>query len=105
MPPLAVALTCTAALVWQAPLDGEHPSLEAPVRVTADGIPIDLSDGAGHAGPLFADVLGDERPDLVVGDLRGRLVVYENVGERTAPRFVARGPLAAEGKPIQVHNW
>lgn len=103
--PLALALTLAAALVWLGPRDGEHPSLEAPVRVLADGVPIDLSDGAGHSGPLVANVVGDERPDLVVGDLRGRLLVFENVGERTAPRYVARGPLTAEGKPVPIHNW
>ena len=84
---------------------GDPPVFEAPVRLVADGVPIDVSGGAGHAAPLFVDVLGDELPDLVVGDLAGRFHVFENVGERTAPRFVGRGPLTAEGKPIEVHNW
>ncbi len=84
---------------------GDPPTFEAPVRLVADGVPIDVSAGAGHAAPLFADVLGDALPDLVVGDLAGRFQVFENVGERTAPRFVGRGPLTLDGKPIEVHNW
>jgi hypothetical protein len=31
--------------------------------------------------PAFGDVVGDERPDLLVGDLQGQLRIYRNVGE------------------------
>ena len=51
--------------------------------------------GLGWAGievgalsvPLFADVDGDGLPDLLVGDSRGRVVYYRNVGTAAAPQF------------------
>lgn len=60
--------------------------LAAPLRVLADGAPIDVS--YGHATPLFVDWDGDGLRDLLVGQYAGgRLRVYRNEGTPTAPRF------------------
>ena len=90
-------------------VDGLHPSLEAPTQLVADGAVIDAGAFVGYAAPLWADVVGDDRPDLLVGNYRGKFAVYENVGEPNAPRFEGRDLLragtAADGEEIEVHNW
>ncbi|MFI5400092.1 MAG: FG-GAP repeat domain-containing protein [SAR324 cluster bacterium] len=37
--------------------------------------------------PLFADVDGDGLPDLLVGDSRGQVLYYRNIGSAAAPQF------------------
>lgn len=41
-----------------------------------------------RSAPTFTDLNGDGLMDLVIGTEEGPLVVYRNVGQRTAPRFV-----------------
>lgn len=60
--------------------------LAAPFRVEADGKPIDVE--VGHAAPFFADVDGDGKPDLLVGQFGdGKLRVYHNDGDAKRPAF------------------
>jgi len=62
--------------------------LETPVRILADGKPIDVD--IGHAAPCFADVDGDGLKDLLVGQFGdGKLRIYRNLGAAGAPRFGA----------------
>ena len=79
--------------------------LEAPVRLEADGQPIDTSVDIGHAGPLFVDHDGDGLPDLLVSSFRGNIRFFKNVGTRREPEFEEREPLQAGGEPIRLHNW
>lgn len=61
--------------------------LAPPVLLTAAGKPIDVEHG-GHAAPWMADILGQGRKDLLVGEaFEGRLRIYPNVGTQTEPRF------------------
>lgn len=61
------------------------PELAAPVRLTAAGQPIDVP---GFAAPAMADLDGDGRNDLLVGQLdNGRLRIYRNVARRGQPSF------------------
>jgi hypothetical protein len=75
-----------------------------PVRLEADGQPIDigrLSDFA-HAGPWLADVDGDGDRDLLVGDFPGQFWRFDNTGTDHAPTYAARGKLQAGGADAKV---
>jgi len=60
--------------------------LASPVQLTAGSKPIDVE--VGHAAPCVADIKGDGKPCLLVGQFgEGKLRIYPNVGSKTAPRF------------------
>jgi hypothetical protein len=67
---------------------GLSPELRPPVRLEADGKPIDTD--VGHAAPHLADIDGDGKLDLLVGQFGdGILWIYKNIGSNTAPRYAA----------------
>jgi hypothetical protein len=67
-------------------LHAQSPDLMKPFRVEAGGHPVDVD--TGHAAPLFVDLDSDGKQDLLVGQFDGgKLRIYENQGERGAPRF------------------
>ena len=53
------------ALLIAVSLQGQG-DLETPVRITANGVPIDVT--TGHAAPYFIDFDGDGIRDLLVGE-------------------------------------
>ena len=102
------------------PATPQSDELLAPVRVLADGEPIDVT--TGHAAPYVLDFDGDGVRDLLVGEFgdgefppellpanlkdgwkqpgafaNGRLRIYRNVGSDTAPRFAGFEYLQAGG--------
>ena len=79
--------------------------LEEPVRLEADGAVIDTGEHIAHAGPLFVDYDGDGAPDLLVGNFRGHIQLYRNVGTKRAPKFKGEGLLKVDGKPVRINNW
>lgn len=105
------AVSCLALLALlqdSAPKAAQTPAqvaLAAPVRLECDTGPIDTGKYVGHAGPLFADFDGDKKPDLLVGNFKGHLQLYANTGEPTAPKFVAKGLLQADGADAHIENW
>ena len=78
--------------------------LKTPVRLEADGQPIDIAlqqskaGGIGHAGPAIADFDGDGDNDLIVGDFPGYFWLFENEADDTNPTYVAKGKVYTEGK-------
>ena len=62
--------------------------LAAPVRLEADGKPIDTE--IGHAAPCVADFDGDGVQDLLVGQFgQGILWIYRNEGTNAEPKLAA----------------
>jgi hypothetical protein len=56
--------------------------------------------------PVFHDVDGDGRADIVVGDLRGHLTVALRKPGAGPIEFAAETKLLdVEGKVIDFHNW
>ena len=105
MPSSRPAVLSTFLLAAPALAQTEGSGLAAPIRLEADGAPVDSGKYTAHSGPLFTDVTGDGKADLLVGNFRGHIQVYANVGEASAPRFESRGLLQAEGKDLRIHNW
>ena len=87
----------------QDPVQGDR--LAAPVRLTADGDPIDTGAYIGHSGPLLEDITGDGRPELLVGNFRGHVQVFANTSKEGAPTWEAKGLLQAAGADLRVPNW
>jgi len=62
--------------------------LAPPVRLEADGKPIDTD--IGHAAPCVADFDGDGVQDLLVGQFgQGLLWIYRNEGTNAEPKLAA----------------
>ena len=55
--------------------------------------------------PVFHDVDGDGLPDLVVGDLIGRLTVALRLPGKERHYGPEKPLLGADGKEIRFHNW
>ena len=73
--------------------------LAPPVRIEADGKPIDIGllSQFGHAGPELGDLDGDGDRDLIVGDFPGNFWWFANTGGAAGPAFKAKGKLQAGG--------
>jgi hypothetical protein len=82
----------------------QSPVLAPPVRLEADGLPIDIGalSNIAHAGPWLGDLDGDGDRDLLVGDFPGNFWRFENLGNDRAPRFTSRGKLQAGGKDAKT---
>ena len=80
------------------------PDLSPPVRLEADGEPINIGklSSAAHAGPWIADVDGDGDRDLLVGDFPGYFWLFENKGTEEKPVYTSRGRLRAGGEDAKT---
>lgn len=96
--PFAVGALC-ASLVAQA-----EPKFAPPVRLKAGDKFLGFN--RYFPSPVLHDVNGDGLPDIVVGDLFGRLTVALRQPGAGAPVFGAETKLlAADGQPLDFHNW
>lgn len=88
----ALGLVCGTAVCSAA-------DFESPVRLKADGAAIRV-ESPGYACPCWADIDGDGKPDLVVGQFnQGKMRVFKSLG---AGQFAAGDWLKAEGKVAEV---
>lgn len=75
--------------------------LAPPVRLEADGKPIDTD--VGHAAPFVCDFDGDGVQDLLVGQFGdGLLWIYRNEGTNGEPRLAAGAKFKDGGKDGRV---
>jgi hypothetical protein len=80
----AAALPTASFAAEKAPAKAQ---LAPPVRVEAEGGPIDVTD-IGHAAPFLGDVDDDGKRDLLVGQFGGgKLRIYKNTGTEAEPKF------------------
>ena len=80
------------------------PDLSPPVRLEADGKPINIGklSRIAHAGPWIADVDGDGDRDLLVGDFPGYFWLFDNEGTEEAPVYTSKGKLQAGGEDAKT---
>lgn len=91
LPILAVACVCASSSFAV--------EFEPPVRITADGKPIQV-ESPGYAAPAFADIDNDGKMDLLVGQFsNGKIHVFRNLG---GGKFGPDKPLEVAGKVAQV---
>lgn len=73
-----------------------------PVRLQSEGRDIDTGEVWGHSGPALADIDGDGRRELVVGDFSGKFRVFPNVGTEAEPKWGPQTYLMAGGEEAKV---
>ena len=97
---LAAQDTAQAAAAAAAPAADPADSIfHPPVRLEADGAPIDIGrlSRYAHAGPCLADLDGDGDRDLLVGDFPGNFWLFENTGTDREPAYTGKGKWQAGG--------
>jgi hypothetical protein len=77
----------------------EKPEYEEPVKIEADGEPVDVF---GMPSPNFADFDGDGDLDLLCGEFLDGFTYFENVGSRTSPEYAAGRRLQFDGRPLTM---
>jgi hypothetical protein len=89
----------SALLVGGATAAGRAAEFEPPVRLTAGDAPIKV-ESPGYAAPCWADLDGDGKKDLLVGQFRqGKIRVFKHEG---GAKFGAGKWLEADGKVAEV---
>jgi hypothetical protein len=100
---LPLGLVTLGWLSCNSPSMAEEPWVfHKPIRLQADGKDIDTGEAWGHSGPCVADLDGDGRRHLVVGDFSGKFRVYRNVGSNKEPKYSAVKYLMAGNAEAQV---
>jgi hypothetical protein len=88
----ALGLLCGSALCSAS-------EFERPVRLKADGVAVRV-ESPGYAAPCWADVDGDGKKDLLVGQFnKGKIRLFKNLGEGQLAGGVW---LKAEGQVAEV---
>ena len=68
----------------------------APAGQPATFVSIDTLRTGGNPTPQIIDINDDSRPDLVIGEIQGRLQYWQNTGIETAPEFTKTEPFFGE---------
>ncbi len=80
------------------------PTFHAPVQLMAGDSA--MGEGILYPSPKMQDLNGDGVPEMLIGDLRGQLLVAERQGSGDSVQWSELKPLeTADGKPIKFDNW
>jgi FG-GAP-like repeat len=91
-------LLSTLLAAW-GPDVGAPAEFKPPVRLQAAGSPVRV-EGPGYAAPCWADIDGDGKKDLLVGQFNGgKIRVFKNLGDG---KLAAGKWLQAEGAVAEV---
>jgi hypothetical protein len=95
-----MSLSLLSALLLSSGLTtGSAAEFQPPVRLEANGVPVRV-ESPGYAAPCWADIDGDGRKDLLVGQFhQGKICVYRNLGDG---KLAAGEWLKAEGAVAEV---
>jgi hypothetical protein len=78
---------------------GGPTEFQPPVRLKADGVPVRV-ESPGYAAPCWADIDGDGKKDLLVGQFHGgKIHFYKNLGDG---KLAAGDWLKAEGATAEI---
>lgn len=84
--------------------DSTTPTFHAPVQLMAGDSA--MGQGILYPSPKMQDLNGDGVPEMLIGDLRGQLLVAERQGSGDSVQWSELKPLeTADGKPIKFDNW
>ena len=80
------------------------PTFHAPVQLMACDSA--MGEGILYPSPKMQDLNGDGVPEMLIGDLRGQLLVAERQSSGDSVQWSGLKPLeTADGKPIKFDNW
>jgi hypothetical protein len=92
-------LAALGLFCWPALCGAAEPRFHPPVRLKAGGAPIRV-ESPGYAAPCLADLDGDGKMDLLVGQFSGgKIRVFKGLG---GGKFARGAWLKAEGKVAEV---
>ncbi|MDP6929337.1 MAG: hypothetical protein QF412_06510 [Planctomycetota bacterium] len=76
---------------------------DAPVELTADGEPMR---GILYPSPTLYDIDGDQKRELLIGDLRGYVRVAQPGAERGSIKWSELEHLKSkDNEKLKLHNW
>jgi hypothetical protein len=99
---IPVTLLAASTVAAQTPLVA--PTFAPPVRLKAgDNF---LGENRLFPSPVYHDLNGDGRADIVVGDLQGHLTVAHRAADAASALFASEEKvLGADGEIVDLQNW
>src|SRR5262245_14141402 len=102
--PMRIFLTLAIAVTVSMTALAEQPKalFEPPVRLMSEGVPINQKEKLLYPSPVLLDLPGNKEKVLVLGDLWGKLRVYQPIGKRGDLTWGKGKNLQVNGKDLTV---